>query len=697
MAPIPASASSAPVAASTATLTAATAAFLRRHVPFDRMDAAHVDALAAAAKIRYYAPGETLLAPESGVVTQALVIQRGRVERRAPAALGQSSASTGATIEAEEPLQTGEVFPITAVLDQRAVVYTYRAIGDVFCYEIPADLFRRIVPDSPVLRAFCTQRLRAMLELSRAALQSHYAEQASAEQSMATSLESLLRRAPLSCAPATPVAEVLETMRRERIGSIVIVDGEARPVGIFTERDVVDRAARGLLDRTALIEALMTAPVRTLPHTATLGDAALEMARHGSRHAVVTRDGRLAGVVSQRDLFAVQRVSFFRVSQAIDGAADLDALVAASSDIRALARNLLAQGVAAEALTQFVSELNDHVVRRAIELERVRNEGANIDDIAFAWIALGSEGRGEQTFSTDQDNGIVFVAPEHTDSESARARLLAFARRVNAALDRCGFPLCKGEIMASNPQWCLTVEEWRTRFGDWLRNPVPQALLAANIFFDFRSITRAGGSRVGAAGTHSHSHAASGASADADTPPAATADFAAEPFVADLRAWLADAAPHQRSFLLMMAKNALETRPPLGWFGGLVGTTFASRDTQLPADAIDLKLQGVRLFTDAARILALAHGVAQTGTAARLRAVAERGALPASEADAAVDAFHYLQQLRLRLQFGDPAAVPGAPNAVLPDKLNELDRRILKEAFIQARRLQQRLGLDYAG
>jgi CBS domain-containing protein len=395
---------------------------------------------------------------------------------------------------------------------------------------------------------------------------------------------------------------------------------------------------------------------------------------------VVTRNGRLAGIVSQRDLFAMQRLSLFRVSEAIDAAPDVDALASASADIRALARNLMAQGVAAESLTQFICELNDHVVQRALGLIRATID-TPLDDIAFAWIALGSEGRREQTFATDQDNGIVFVPPSAATVETARERLAVYARQVNLALDRCGFPLCKGEIMASNPDWCLTVEEWRARFGDWLRNPVPQALLAANIFFDFRSISRATGMPTGGSG--------------------GGADFAiadsAEPFVAELRTWLAGAAKTQRAFLMMMAKNALETRPPLGWLGGLVGSRIAGSGNPLPADAIDLKLQGVRLFTDAARILALASGVTETGTAARLRGVADCGAMPRSEADAAVDAFHFLQQLRLRLQFGDPAAVAGAPNAVLPDRLNELDRRILKEAFFQARRLQQRLALDYAG
>jgi CBS domain-containing protein len=624
---------------------ASTLAFLRAHAPFDRMPEAQVARLAAAAQIRYCPPGGTLLSPDDGPPSHVLVVQRGRVARQVPSAWANPG-------DADEPLQAGELFPVTAVLDRRPVAFTYRAIGDVFCHEIDGDTFRAVVAESPPLQAFCSQRLRAMLEQSRAALQARYNEASSGEQSMTTALSELIGRAPLGCTPDTPVASVLDTMRRERIGCMVVVDPDARPVGLFTERDVVDRAALDRLDRQAPISALMTTGVHALAHDATVGDAVLCMVRHSVRHVVVVRDGRFAGVVSQRDVFALQRVSFFRVAQRIDAAGDIDALAAATGDIGVLARNLLAQGVAAEPLTRFVSELNDRVVQRVLALISAAHA---IDDIAFAWIALGSEGRREQTIATDQDNGIAFVPPEGTaDVEPLRARLVAFAKAVNAALDRCGFPLCRGDIMAGNPRWCLSVDEWRALFDDWLRNPVPQALLSASIFFDLRPIG------------------------------------AAPPQVIALRDGLADTAPARKAFLQAMARNALETRPPLGWFGGLTGSGRGERP-----DAIDLKLHGARIFVDAARILALAHGIADTGTAARLHALAERGVLPRDEAEAAIDAFHILQQLRLRLQFGDPAGVAGNPNAVLPDALNTFDRRVLKEALVQARQLQQRLAADY--
>ena len=101
------------------------------------------------------------------------------------------------------------------------------------------------------------------------------------------------------------------------------------------------------------------------------------------------------------------------------------------------------------------------------------------------WLAFGSEGRSEQTISTDQDNGLIFVSD---DAERDRPAWLAFAREVNEALDACGYPLCKGNVMASNPECCLTQAEWLARFENWIEHGAPEDLLKASIYFDLRPL-----------------------------------------------------------------------------------------------------------------------------------------------------------------------------------------------------------------
>ncbi|MBS1134293.1 MAG: nucleotidyltransferase, partial [Burkholderiaceae bacterium] len=103
---------------------------------------------------------------------------------------------------------------------------------------------------------------------------------------------------------------------------------------------------------------------------------------------------------------------------------------------------------------------------------------------------------------------------------------------------------------------------------------------------------------------------------------------------------------------------------------------------------LDLKMHGARIFVDAARVFALASGSNLTGTADRLRRAGEEVKADPRHVEATVEAFHYLQVMRLRAQ---ESPHPANPNRVDPYALNEVNQRMLKEAFRQARKLQQRL------
>jgi CBS domain-containing protein len=472
----------------------------------------------------------------------------------------------------------------------------------------------------------------------------------SVQDSLLEPLGLLVVRPPVTCRGGALLREALELMHNAHVGSVVITAPDGSPEGIFTERDLLRLAARGELDAAAPIARFMTRNPVGLADSASAYDAALVMARHGIRHVLVMSRGELKGVVSERSLFALQWRSLRHVIHAVQVAENLPGLKRATLGIGELARSLLAQGLDADHVTQFISVLNDRLAQRVVALEAPRHA---ISDLSWCWLALGSEGRQEQTLSTDQDNAIIFEAPPSQPEEEARARLLPFGKAVNATLEACGFPLCPGNIMAGNPECCLSLAGWRERFSDWVRNPAPEALLKASIFFDFRAI-------------------------------------AGEVALAEgLRAWLRELVKGDERFLKTLALNALESSVPLGFFGTLV-----TGGSGVDAGTIDLKTQGTRVITDAARIYALGSGVDTTHTAERLRGASEALGMAGSEVEAIVEAFYHLLLLRLRNQL-DGGSGRRAPNRVAPRELNEFDRRILKESLRQARRLQQRLALDY--
>lgn len=621
-------------------LLAATLDQLSRYAPFDQMERDHLVWMIERLKVGYYAKNEVVLAPAERPVALFYIIKQGVVLAEQDVVRAQENA---AWLELHE----GECFPLGALLSRRSVTSTYRAGTDTFCYELAAEPFHELLKASAPFHDFCTRRLANLLEQSKQVIQAQYAKSTSDQQSMSSPLAAIIRRAPISCAPDTPVREVLQSMHRNGIGSMVAVDADQRPVGIFTLHDVLSRVALSCTNLDQPLAAVMTPNPYTLPPHAFAYEAALVMARHGFRHILVEEEGRLKGLVSEKDLFSLQRVGLRQISGTIRNAETLDTLSGSAQDIRQLAHNMMAQGVAAEQMTQIISTLNDLLTTRIIELE-LRH--STLQDVEFCWLALGSEGRLEQTLNTDQDNGIIFQVPDGGDADALRARLLPFAKRVNLALAECGFPLCHGEVMASNPKWCLALDEWVATFDHWIYHGDPMALLYSTIFFDFRAL------------------------------------FGAERLAVALRDWLVDCARKNTRFLYQLAVNALRNEPPLGLI-----RDFVTGDNH----TLDLKLNGITPFVDAARIYTLATGGRQTHTVARLRELAEREHLRHEDADAFIEAFLFIQLLRLRLHHQQLEQGADLSNKIDPDSLNHLDRRILKEAFRQARKLQTKLRLDY--
>lgn len=612
---------------------------LQRHPPFSDMQPVHVQAFVSASRELSFAAGDAVVRPEDGPVRDLYFIRSGAVTGRR----GLSDVAGGAF-----QFDAGDLFPVSAVLARRAVTTLYSATENSTVLALPVEAMQRLAEASAVFGDFLNRRILRFLELSRAALQVVYASQALAEQSLETPLGQLCRQAPVACGAQTPLHDALTRMQAQRVGSMLVVDATEAPVGILTRSDILARIALPQLPLSTPIGHVMVQPVFTLTHQHTAQDAALLMSGRGIRHVPVTRDGRAVGVVSERDLFALQRLSLKQVSSSLRNAPDVQTLVAGAHEIRRLARALLGQGVHAQQLTALISHLNDVLTSRLVEIMASRQ---GLDLQTCCWIALGSEGRNEQTVATDQDNALILADPLGSAAPD-KARWLAFALEVNEALDACGYPLCKGNIMASNPACCLTLSEWQQRFAHWIDRGTPQDLLNASIYFDFRRLA--------------------GQAALSDR----------------LRASVTQRARGNPRFLRQLALNGLTQSAPLNWLGQIDTTEVDGQST------LDLKLQGTAIFVDVARLYALAQGVVATGTRDRFEAVGPKLGVPEPEHQAWVGGFEFLQMLRLRAQL-DGTAVGGNPNRVAINHLNDIDRRILKETLRVLRTLQQRARLDY--
>lgn len=464
-------------------------------------------------------------------------------------------------------------------------------------------------------------------------------------------LREAIRRPSFVAAPDLSIRAMLLAMNERSATVAVVADPDTDvPLGIVTLSEVLNLIAHDECDLAQPVVGAMTSGLVSLPADATVQQATLLMIRSGLRYLILTEaDGRLFNIVAQNELYGLQAAGSEQVVSAVLAAESVEELAQQALEVRRFTARRLAEGVGPEALCQWISALNDLVTLQAIDLVEGQFE---LPYVPWCWLVFGSEGRLEQTLVTDQDNGIIFAPESPTEAEELRKRFLPFAAAVNQALDACGFPLCRGEIMAGNPRWCLSLEEWQRTYGNWIAAALPGALLNATIFFDFRPL------------------------------------YGREELANALREWLLRRIKDNPGFLRAMAASALESEPPLGWLRRF----RLERGHEYP-HTIDLKSQGIRFFVDAARIWALGHGIAHTNTVERLRAAAPKLGMPAVETAAAVEAFFQVQRLRLRNQL--EGEFPQAANRLDPKRLHDLDRHILKAALRLAQRLQQRIRMDY--
>lgn len=612
--------------------------FFAAHPPFDGLPADLLMLVAETAVVRDVADGECVLAPEDGPPGTLWVIAAGRVV-----------AASGDDSSADRFI--GEVLGVDAWREGRALEVTYRAAGATRLYGIPADMFGQCMSADPAFAAFWDEGAVDLLARGHHAVRQRPGDELSRLTSLDVTLRSLCVREPVTTSPGESVRAAVARMHRERVGSLVVVaDGGGEHEGIFTLHDLRRVVADGG-DLDAPLSAVMTPSPRTLPGEALAFEAVVLMARHHFRHVPVVVDGQVIGVVSERDLFARQQVNVVQIMRALNAASDVSEVVAVRHGIPPLIDGLLGHGAGAEQITRVLTLLNDRTVARVIEL-CIAAYGPPA--VPFTWLAFGSEGRGEQTLHTDQDNGLLFD-PGDEAPEAVRERLLPLAHTINIALDRCGFTLCRGNIMASNPALCLSVGEWRATFSRLIATTTPEHLLDSSIYFDLRPVW-------------------------GDTAPAMR-----------LRAHVREEAKRNTLFQRALAGNALSHRPALGWLRGFA----TERDEEGAGRSFDLKMRGLFPFVEGARVLALAGGIEATATSERLAALPGAGMASAEDAAAWGHAFAFLQFLRMQGHQAQNRAGEALSNRIEPDGLNPLDRRVLLEALRQGRGLQRRLAIRY--
>ncbi|MCQ9615996.1 DUF294 nucleotidyltransferase-like domain-containing protein [Paenalcaligenes niemegkensis] len=625
---------------------------LEVYPPFDRMHTDNLQALLSRGSLAFYAAGEAIVGPEDGVCNHLFIVRQGLVS---VAKVSVSAAAQGEEADLEPDTEAllvpGDMFPLGALLGERSTQRLHVAAEDTFCILIAKADVLEILKRSEPLRLFAFSGVSSLFgQLYEQARQTAY-EQSSPSISLSTPVKNLVQRETVTCPPGITVSGAVGIMHKEAVSSIVVNDDESGLLGIFTLRDLRRIVAQGHDELQHPVADVMSANLVTVSHTSSAFEAAMLMAQHHIGHICVTDGDALVGVISERDVFALQRVDLVHLSRQLRYASNTQNLIEARSDIPALVTMMLAHGANANQLMDVVTQLNDHTCCRAIELCLEKHPEI---DFTFNWMLFGSEGRGEQTLFSDQDNAILFEAEGAEQTEQRRGQLVAFAHGVNTLLDECGLAWCKGNIMASNPKLCLSLTEWKATFSRLVENPSPRHLLESSIYFDLRCLW--------------------------GKPTAFNV----------LRRYLQQLCVEHTRFQRALARAAMLNKPPaVDTLRSLLGATLGTR-TQ-----VDVKYQGLSPFVDSIRVLALSTGCIEVSTHERIRHLIQRGVLPKADARSYAQAFNYLQLLRMQQHQEQIGLSEELSNRIEPGGLDPLDKRMLREALRQARHLQTMMKLRY--
>ena len=460
----------------------------------------------------------------------------------------------------------------------------------------------------------------------------------------------------LTCRPKDSIREAARRMKHRGVGSIIIVPEDGSPQGIVTDADLRSKVVAEGVDLNLPVNRVMSTPICTVRPDSYAFDALLDMSRFGVSHLIVTDNHRAVGIVSEHDFQLEIGSSPVGMIADISAAATVEELVGKRVYIDRILRMALSRSGAVKPMVDLISELNDRVVRRfmAIMEDEMKAETWGPAPASYSWLAMGSQGRREQTLFTDQDNALVYADVPAEREQDVKAWFLEFSRRVVDAIERFGIPKCKAGIIASNPQWCMPYSEWTALFSHWIDAPTPESLRLSTIFFDLRGI-----SKTNAIARH-------------------------------LRKELIGMTSEKKSFTRELAMDALKNRPPLGFL-----RQFVVESSGKHTSGLNLKLRGLTPVVDAARVLALELGEASTSTLDRLDA-ASRGKIIRPEMLAAIDdAYDYINWIRIDHHLKSSDAAEPLTNLVDPARLNPMERKVLKEGFSIIGQLQELLAAHY--
>lgn len=541
-----------------------------------------------------------------------------------------------------------DFFGETALLTDKSYGGSVRVAQDLTCVLVPREKIEELIVSHPEFSSHFTtllsERLRTLYE-ETIAQQSYEAYSNIESPLLRKRVSEIMTKSPVTCHLHTPVTVVARLMADYRISSVVVVNDEGFPVGLITEKDlvnkVVTRPSWQVENLTA--DLVMDEKLVKLRVDDFFNKALLTVVKHQVKHMIVMDGDQLAGILTLRDLIKTRSTGSLWVTDKIETARNLDDLVKIGHEVDNFLNALVAERASVPELFEIITEMYDKLTCRVIELceKEMICRGYGPPPVEYCWINMGSAGRKEQTLRTDQDNAIIY-ADGDTDSASYFHIL---GNRVVEELVRTGFAWCKGGVMASNPQWCRSLSQWKGVVTEWTTRAEPKDIRMLTIFLDFRPV------------------------------------YGARSLGQELWRHIFDV--FRKPVTHFLTEEEILVQVPLTFLGG-----FATEKKGPHKNEINLK-NACRHIVNCVRVFAVRKEITESSTLGRLSEMMQSGILPREDGEFIQNAFETLMMLRIRENLKKFKQGKEEFNYINPYSLSKTEQSLLKVAFSAILRLQK--------
>ncbi len=615
--------------------------FFKQSMPFKELSQEVLQELALHCRIDFFPKGTRLFTYNETEITHLHLIQRGGVRAFITGEDGE--------VALKDYRGAGANIGALGIIRGTRANLNIETIEDTFCFLIPRDIFLDLVRENSAVSHFFLKSFSDnVVATAYHELRSNKLSRRSSDDLYLFNVTARdLSKALFSISASSSIQEAAAIMARRSIGSLLIYADEdpGSMVGIITDTDLRGKVIAEGLDYREPVTSIMSSPLKTVPASALCFDILLKMMSTGIHHLGVELGGSVIGVVTSHDILVQQGNSPYYLFKEIVAQSEFQEIHSLGRKISGIVRNIINEGAKAGNITQMIALLNDQILNRILTLLQ---DQMGPPPLKYSWLQLGSEGRREQTFKTDQDNAIVYADPaDEGEARRAEEYFKLLANRAVNHLVECGYPLCSSETMANNPQWCKPLSSWKAIFRKWISIADSEALLTAGIFFDFRH------------------------------------GFGSEQLAVDLRDFVTSEIKNHSPLPYYLARQCVANRAPLSFFNNFI----VEKDGE-HKDQLDIKLRGLSPFVDFARVMALRFGIRETNTLERLRLLHINEKISKDLYESTVDAYELQMQLRVIHQLSQIEDGREPDNYIHPEELTDLEKQMLKDAFSVIERLQ---------